>query len=106
MTTAPVRPSSSSTLNALEKSQVTQDPGPQILADQLQHARLAADRYEAVVLLKGRHTLVARPDGRVRGTYLHGLFDSGAFRAAWLERLGAASAGAAATTTSPARCAT
>jgi ADP-dependent NAD(P)H-hydrate dehydratase / NAD(P)H-hydrate epimerase len=35
-------------------------------ADQLQHARLAADRYEAVVLLKGRHTLVARPDGRVR----------------------------------------
>jgi adenosylcobyric acid synthase len=32
-------------------------------------------------------------DGRVFGTYLHGLFDSGAFRAAWLESLGARSSG-------------
>ena len=37
-------------------------------AEQLRHARLAADRYGAVVLLKGRHTLVAAPDGRVRVT--------------------------------------
>jgi hydroxyethylthiazole kinase-like uncharacterized protein yjeF len=34
----------------------------------LEHVRLAARRYDAVVLLKGRHTVVARPDGRVRVT--------------------------------------
>jgi hydroxyethylthiazole kinase-like uncharacterized protein yjeF len=39
-----------------------------IEARPLVHARLAARRFEAVVLLKGRHTLVARPDGRVRVT--------------------------------------
>jgi adenosylcobyric acid synthase len=27
------------------------------------------------------------PSGRVEGCYLHGLFGSGAFRAAWLDRL-------------------
>jgi len=32
----------------------------------LQFARAAAEKYDAVVLLKGRRTLVARPDGRVR----------------------------------------
>jgi len=32
-------------------------------------------------------------DGRVFGTYLHGLFDGGAFRSAWLESLGARSSG-------------
>lgn len=40
----------------------------EIEARPLAHARLAARRFEAVVLLKGRHTLVARPDGRVRVT--------------------------------------
>jgi hydroxyethylthiazole kinase-like uncharacterized protein yjeF len=37
-------------------------------AEQLRHAREAAERFGAVVLLKGRHTLVAAPDGRVRVT--------------------------------------
>lgn len=34
----------------------------------LAHARRAAETYDAVVLLKGRHTLVATPQGRVRAT--------------------------------------
>ncbi|GAB3771281.1 hydroxyethylthiazole kinase-like uncharacterized protein yjeF [Nocardioides ginsengisegetis] len=34
----------------------------------LAHVRRAAERYDAVVLLKGRHTLVATPAGRVRVT--------------------------------------
>lgn len=34
----------------------------------LEHARLAAQRFGCVVLLKGRHTLVADPGGRVRVT--------------------------------------
>ena len=37
-------------------------------ADQLGHARHAAQTFGSVVLLKGRHTLVAAPDGRVRVT--------------------------------------
>jgi hydroxyethylthiazole kinase-like uncharacterized protein yjeF len=35
-------------------------------AAQLAHVRRAAERYDAVVVLKGRHTLVAEPGGRVR----------------------------------------
>ena len=38
----------------------------QVEAEQLRFAREAAERYEAVVLLKGRHTLVAAPTGEVR----------------------------------------
>lgn len=34
----------------------------------LAHARLAAERYGAVLLLKGRHTLAVAPDGRTRVT--------------------------------------
>ena len=38
-----------------------------------------------------RHDGATSRDGRVQGTYLHGLFSSDAFRAAWLKGLGAAS---------------
>lgn len=38
----------------------------EVEAAQLAHARRAAEILEAVVLLKGRHTLVAAPDGQVR----------------------------------------
>ncbi len=40
----------------------------EIEGDQLGFARRAAEEYDAVVLLKGRRTLIARPDGRVRVT--------------------------------------
>lgn len=40
----------------------------EVEADQLGFARRAAAAYDEVVLLKGRHTLVAHPDGRVRVT--------------------------------------
>ena len=40
----------------------------QVEAEQLHHAQRAAEQYDAVVLLKGRRTLIARPDGRVRAT--------------------------------------
>ena len=40
----------------------------EVEADQLAFARRAAREYAATVLLKGRHTLVAAPDGRVRVT--------------------------------------
>lgn len=44
---------------------VTRD---EIEADQLRYARAAAERYDAVTLLKGRHSLVVAPDGRARVT--------------------------------------
>ncbi len=40
----------------------------EVEAEQLRCAREAAARFDAVVLLKGRHTLVARPTGEVRVT--------------------------------------
>ena len=76
-----------------------------IEAAPLRHARQAAAEYDAVVLLKGRHTVVARPDGRARitttgvpwlatagaGDVLAGLI--GALLAAGLEPFDAASVG-------------
>ena len=77
----------------------------EVEADQLRHAREAAERFQAVVLLKNRHTLAATPDGRVRvttvgppwlatagaGDVLAGLV--GALLAAGLEPFDAASVG-------------
>ncbi|MGD9962106.1 NAD(P)H-hydrate dehydratase [Nocardioides sp.] len=40
----------------------------EIEASQLRYARIAAERFAATVVLKGRHTLTAAPDGRVRVT--------------------------------------
>jgi hydroxyethylthiazole kinase-like uncharacterized protein yjeF len=74
-------------------------------AEQLAHALLAAQRFECVVLLKGRHTLIAHPGGQVRvttsglpwlavagaGDVLAGLI--GALLAAGLDPFDAASAG-------------
>jgi ADP-dependent NAD(P)H-hydrate dehydratase / NAD(P)H-hydrate epimerase len=77
----------------------------EVEADQLRCARLAAARYDAVTLLKGRHSLVVAPDGRARvtttglpwlatagaGDVLAGLI--GALLAAGLEPFDAASVG-------------
>ena len=75
-------------------------------ARQLEHATRAAAKHDAVVLLKGRHTLVAAPDGRVRanttGTAWLGVAGSGdvlaglvgSLLAAGLEPFDAASVGA------------
>ncbi len=51
------------------------------------------DRARAFLALDGRDEGAASPDGRVRGTYLHGLFSSDAFRAAYLAELGGAASG-------------
>ena len=77
----------------------------EVEAEQLRFAREAAERFECVVLLKGRHTLVAEPSGKVRvttigppwlatagaGDVLAGLV--GALLAAGLSPFDAASAG-------------
>jgi len=78
----------------------------EVEARPLEHARAAATAYRAVVLLKGRRTIVAHPDGRVRinttgtpwlatagaGDVLGGLI--GALLAGGLEAYDAASVGA------------
>lgn len=97
----------------------------QVEAEQLRFARAAATRFGATVLLKGRHTLVAAPDGRVRvsttgnpwlatagaGDVLAGLcgallavglepFDAGSV-GAWLHGAAATHAGAGGPVTAP-----
>ncbi|HET9999200.1 MAG TPA: NAD(P)H-hydrate dehydratase [Nocardioides sp.] len=93
------------TPHAGELSRMTWAERADIEAASLRHARRAAAEYDAVVLLKGRHTVVARPDGRARvtttgvpwlatagaGDVLAGLI--GALLAAGLEPFDAASVG-------------
>jgi ADP-dependent NAD(P)H-hydrate dehydratase / NAD(P)H-hydrate epimerase len=56
------------TPHAGELAAMTGADREEIEARPLHHARQSAERYGAVVLLKGRRTLVADPDGRVRVT--------------------------------------
>lgn len=51
------------------------------------------DRTRPALTIDGRPDGAVSSDGRVLGTYLHGLFDSGGFRAAWLDSLGVSSEG-------------
>jgi adenosylcobyric acid synthase len=50
-----------------------------------------ADCARPVVMIDGRPDGASSADGRVQGTYLHGLFVNDAFRKAWLANLGIAS---------------
>ncbi len=93
------------TPHAGELSRMTGESREGIEAAPLRHARAAARAYDAVVLLKGRRTVVARPDGRARvtatgvpwlatagaGDVLAGII--GALLAAGLEPFDAASVG-------------
>ena len=54
------------TPHAGELSRLLDVPRDEIEANRLRHARAAAERYHATVLLKGSTTIVAAPDGRVR----------------------------------------
>jgi hydroxyethylthiazole kinase-like uncharacterized protein yjeF len=56
------------TPHAGELAAMTDAERSDVEARPLAHARAAAATYDAVVLLKGRHTLVASPDGAVRVT--------------------------------------
>lgn len=51
------------------------------------------DRARPWLEVDGQPEGAASPDGRVRGTYLHGLFAGDSFRARFLERLGAQASG-------------
>nr|MBA2465838.1 NAD(P)H-hydrate dehydratase [Nocardioidaceae bacterium] len=62
------RPAWLLTPHAGELARMLEVERSEVEADQLGHARLAAEQLGCVVLLKGRHTLVAAPDGRVRVT--------------------------------------
>jgi hydroxyethylthiazole kinase-like uncharacterized protein yjeF len=93
------------TPHAGELARMTGADRAEIEAAPLRHARAAAERYAAVVLLKGRRTVVAGPDGAARvtttgvpwlatagaGDVLAGLI--GALLAAGLDAFDAASVG-------------
>ena len=46
------------------------------------------DRARPFAEVGGRPEGAVSPDGRVMGSYLHGMFTADAFRAAWLSGLG------------------
>ncbi|MEM1313719.1 MAG: cobyric acid synthase [Pseudomonadota bacterium] len=48
-----------------------------------------ADRARPFAFVEGAPEGAASPDGKVAGSYLHGMFRSDAFRAAWLAEMGA-----------------
>jgi adenosylcobyric acid synthase len=50
------------------------------------------DCVRPVLTIEGRADGATSADGRVEGTYVHGLFTGDAFRNAWLARFGIASA--------------
>jgi hydroxyethylthiazole kinase-like uncharacterized protein yjeF len=54
------------TPHAGELGRLLDVPRKDVEARRLEHARLAADRFGATVLLKGSTTVIASPDGRVR----------------------------------------
>lgn len=64
----PLEPPSVLTPHAGELARMLGVDRATVEAQPLAHARAAAERYDAVVLLKGHHTLVAEPGGRVRVT--------------------------------------
>ncbi len=64
--TGPLRVPAVLTPHAGELAALTGVDREDVEARPLAHARDAAQRFESVVALKGRHTLVAHPDGRVR----------------------------------------
>ena len=104
--TGPLRVPALLTPHAGELARMLDVDRPEVEARPLHFARLAAERYDAVVLLKGRHTVVAAPTGEVRvntvasswlatagaGDVLGGL--CGALLAAGLSPLDAGSVGA------------
>ena len=123
--TAPVDVPALLTPHAGELSRMLGVEREEVEREQLRFVREAASRFGAVVLLKGRHTLVAAPDGRVRvstsgvpwlatagsGDVLAGLcgalvaagldpFDAGSV-GAWLHGAAAAHAGGGGPVTAP-----
>ncbi len=52
-----------------------------------------ADCQRPTSIIDGRADGAMSADGKIMGTYLHGFFDNGAFRRAWLASFGIASAG-------------
>jgi hydroxyethylthiazole kinase-like uncharacterized protein yjeF len=66
--TGPVGVPAVLTPHAGELAAMTGADRAEVEARGLHHARAAAARYDAVVVLKGRRSIVAHPDGRVRVT--------------------------------------